>query len=201
LEVFFQANAYMKNETEQSLMSKARTRSKVVGRDIKLYKDLHYRNIGGKTSANELLYYYINTIFGSENTLHDFLLKEKAKYINQLLDSYSLMRVNKNISSLFDKVPNTNISQWSRDGYLMFAKKNGKYIEFGEKISEEDILSGRVQINPILNTYFYMSNVINNNIKLGLMGHELHHKIKQLKDVTKNLGEELNLNINNILEA
>jgi len=111
------------------------------------------------------------------------------------------MKVNKNISSLFDKVPNTNISQWSRDGYLMFAKKNGRYIEFGEKISEEDILSGRVQINPLLNTYFYMSNVINNNIKLGLMGHELHHKIKQLKDVTKNLGKELNLNINNILEA
>ena len=201
LEVFFQANAYMKNETEQSLMSRARTRSKVVGRDIKLYKDLHYRNIGGKTSANELLYYYVNTIFGNENTLHNFLLKEKAKYINQLLDSYSLIKVNKNISDLFDKVPNTNISQWSIDGYLKFAKKNGRYVEFGEKISEEDILSGRVQINPILNTYFYMSNVINNNIKLGLMGHELHHKIKQLKDVTKNLGKELNLNINNILEA
>ena len=43
--------------------------------------------------------------------------------------------------------------------------------------------------------------LINNNIKLGSMGHELHHKIKQLKDITKDLGKELNLNINNILEA
>ena len=201
IEVFFQANAYMKNETEQSLMSRARTRSKVVGRDIKLYKDLHYRNIKGRTSANELLYYYNSIIFKDNNSVHEFLLKEKTKYVNQLLDSYSLMKVNSNVTNLFKKVPNTDINQWSREGYLVFAKRNNRYIDFGEKISEEDVISGRVQINPLLSTYFYMSNVINNNIKLGLMGHELHHKIKKLGEITDNLGKDLNFDIHNILEA
>jgi hypothetical protein len=73
-------------------------------------------------------------------------------------------------------------------------------MSYGEKITQSDILSGRVKINPLLDTYFYMSNVINNNIKLGLVGHELHHKIKALKGITTELNKTLGSSGKNIVE-
>jgi hypothetical protein len=57
-------------------------------------------------------------------------------------------------------------------------------------------------LNPILNTYFYLHNVINNNIKLGITGHELHHKIKSIGKVLKNtkIGAQTYLDVEQSIE-
>jgi hypothetical protein len=63
----------------------------------------------------------------------------------------------------------------------VLAKVDGKNI-----ISGDPIPSGaNIELNPIINTYFYLHNVIDNNIKLGISGHELHHKIKSIGSVLK----------------
>lgn len=193
-EVFVIANKKMKDYSEQQLISLA---SSV---NIKLYKDLHYRNLNKKTCANETLLYYMDNIYGydkNDNTkLAKFLNGEKAKYITNLLGAYTLIKVDNNIKSVFKKT-GYDIDNWiDKDGYLVLGKQttNGRYfrdLKFGDKISEQDISSGKVKLNPLLNTYFYVSNLINNNLKLGLVGHELHHLVKQLPKLTKNLKDEL----------
>lgn len=203
-QVFFEANRLMKSMSEQELIELVKSKSNELGKDIKFYKDLHYRNISKnendivKISTNEILLYYVNNVFSN---LSDFLAGEKANYINNLLNSYTLIKSDTNISDLFkNKIRGTNYNQWTDNGYLILAKRKGIPVKFGSKITKQEILNGDVVLNPLLNTYFYISNVVNNNIKLGLVGHELHHKIKELKNLTKDLNKDFNTSNQNIVE-
>ena len=92
----------MKNMSTEKFITLVKERSQILGRDIQVYKDLHYRdNTGNGLSTNELLYFYINNIFRNDTSLERFLAKEKASYINQLLNSYTLIQADKNIKNLF----------------------------------------------------------------------------------------------------
>jgi hypothetical protein len=183
-EVFFEANRLMKDKSESWLISEAKNKN------IELFKDLHYRILGSNScSANEILCNYYNNIFSNIENLTDFLNGELASYINQLLENYTMIPMSSQLKKAFDKAKMEE-KYWTRDGYMIFALKGGVPVRFNEKITKQDIISGKIKINPLLEKYFYISNVINNNIKLGLMGHELHHKIKELKAIT-GTGENL----------
>lgn len=184
-QVFFEANRLMKTMSEQEIIKKA------VEKNLELFKDLHYRILGKNScSANEILCYYNNTVFASDENLQDFLEGELVNYVNQLLDNYTIIPESSQLKKAFQKAKISE-SLWIKDDYMVIARRNGIPLQFStSKITRQDLKSGKVRINPLIVQHFYLSNVINNNIKLGLMGHELHHKIKKLKSVT---GPGLNL--------
>lgn len=184
-DVFFNANRLMKDKSEAEIVRMA------VSAGVEVFKDLHYRVLGKNTcSTNEILCYYNNTIFASDENLQDFLQGELVNYVNQLLNNYTIIPESKQLSSAFKKAK-VSESVWMKDEYMLIARKNGVPLNFGNsKITKDDLKSGKVRINPLIVQHFYFSNVINNNIKLGLVGHELHHKIKKLKSIT---GKGLNL--------
>lgn len=169
--------------------------------NIKVFEDLHYRNLSKSLiSPNETLYHYANYIFKPEN-LNNFLNNQKISYLNQLLDNYVIISADSAVSSALSQAlegTNVNESEWVENGLLVLAKVDGKNIVAGDQIEP----NSKIELNPILNTYFYLHNVINNNIKLGITGHELHHKIKSIGEVLKNtkIGAQTYLDIEQSIE-
>ena len=185
-QVFLIANKKMKELSNKYGKSAKNEFIKLANsKNIKIYEDLHYRNLSKVLiSPNETLYHYANYIFQPEN-LSNFLNEQKISYVNQLLDNYVVIPYDQSVrNALSQAVENTNInaSDWVQDDLLILAKVNGKNIVAGDQIPA----GSKIELNPVLNTYFYLHNVIDNNVKLGITGHELHHKIKSIGSVLKN---------------
>lgn len=190
-EVFLLANELMQNESKDSFIKKA------YDKGIKVFEDLHYRKIGTGVSPNETLYNYVTNIF---NNLEDFLRSEEIGYLNQLLNNYVIISANEVVMQALNKAvenTETSASSWVEDGLLVLAKVNGKNIVAGETIP----LEANVVVNPLIESYFYFHNVIDNNIKLGLSGHELHHAVKNLPKVLRKFNKETGLNTTTYFQA
>jgi len=69
---------------------------------------------------------------------------------------------------------NINLNDWIEDGILVLAKNDDYKIIAGENIEYSDNL----EINPLLEKFVLMHNLINNNLKENLIGTEGIHKIK-----------------------
>lgn len=180
-QVFLIANREMKKFSEKwGKQAKIQFIKEATSKGIKVFEDLHYRNLS-KTliSPNETLYYYATNLYTSEN-LPNFLKEQKIAYVNQLLDNYVIISADAIIRDALSKC-DVKDSDWIEDNLLILAKVDGKNIVSGDQIPE----GANIELNPILNTYFYLHNVIDNNIKLGISGHELHHKIKSIGKVLK----------------
>lgn len=88
----------MKTMSEQEIIKKA------VEKNLELFKDLHYRILGKNScSANEILCYYNNTVFASDENLQDFLEGELVNYVNQLLDNYTIIPESNQLKKAFRK--------------------------------------------------------------------------------------------------
>lgn len=175
---------------------------------ITVYKDVHYRQISGKKlSINELLYEYANNLFKPE-ALHKRLKKEKLNFINDLLSKRLRFEVSINdrgeldgtgnqISQFLAKFKNAN--SWIKGNKMVLAKvRNTKtnkfrYITQGniELQENEEFI-----INPALNAFFMIDNLIGNNLRFSLTGSEINHKVKALAKL--DLGKEFNLFRNKI---
>ena len=179
-----QANQLMKSYTLEQFTQKAHEAGVT-----ELFEDLHYRANKKRVTVqtNELLLNYVAQIFRSVEDLENFLYKEKIYFLNQLLETYISFPVDGFIrkqleNALVDKKESSE--DWIEDDYLVLAKVGDRNILYGEEIP---VNASNVQLNPLLESYFYMSNVLNNNLKLGLIGHELNHPIKTLNKYLDNL--------------
>lgn len=152
--------------------------------NVEVFEDLHYRP--GILSTNELLGFLSNQVYSSVNNLHNFLEKEKLNFLNQLLSKYVIFPV-KDIKDSLSK----NIEDSGEDPNVWFNKKDllilAKLVKSDGSVT--DITTGnqialgrgdRIILNPILEKYFYMHNLIDNNSKLHFSGNELVHKLKTL---------------------
>lgn len=170
---------------------------------VTVYKDVHYRQIIGKNlSINELLHEYANFLYTPES-LHERLELEKVSFINDLLSKRLSFEVSLTDSGSLDKASGNAVTKllvdilgsevgktWVKGNKLILAKvrgKNGqvKNITYG-KISLKE--GETFEINPILNTFFMLDNLIGNNLRYSLTGSEINHKVKAVSKL--DLGKE-----------
>lgn len=169
--------------------------AKALAAGVSVYKDVHYRQIIGKNlSINELLYEYATNLYTPEN-LHNRLEYEKVNFINDLLSNRLSFEISLNDSGELDYVNGNDVTKflknmlgssvgksWVRGNKMIFAKiksKNGRVrnVTYGKiSLSPDETFI----INPVLNAFFMLDNLIGNNLRYSLTGSEINHKVKAL---------------------
>ena len=158
-------STYNANNTEQIL----------IGREI------HYRTgNNGKLVLNETLVHYGKFLF-KENNLHDRFEKEKRNFLIQLLNNHMNFQYSSkaNVSVWESVVVQLGInkedyeSKWVKNGRLILAKdENGNEIRYSRH------LKGNFQLNPLLEKYYYIDNLLSSNLKYSLVGSEIPDPLK-----------------------
>lgn len=169
---------------------------------ITLYKDLHYRQIKGKKLAfNELLYEFATNLYNPNDStrLNQRLALEKRRFLKNLLEKQFSIPVDEQIKSIMKQTFGLNTKQWIKkiggEEYVVLAKSGNEDILYGSIDDNADFT-----LNPMLNAYFLIDNLIGNNLRFSTTGSEINHKIKALAklDLKKKIKNE-NLNKRNIL--
>ena len=150
--------------------------------EVDVMEDIHYRKgINGGLSVNELLQYY-SDMYNNPTEINKRLTSEKYKFINQLSQNRVSFSQSEELSKALNEIGATN---WIKNGLMILAKdKEGNDIFYGN-------IPFDATINPLLEKYFYTSTLLSNNLRLALIGTELNHKVKNLKEVSANLEKEL----------
>lgn len=169
---------------------------------ITLYKDLHYRQIKGKKLAfNELLYEFATNLYNPNDStrLNQRLALEKRRFLKNLLEKQFSIPVDEQMKSIMKQTFGLNTKQWIKkvggEEYVVLAKSGNEDILYGSIDDNADFT-----LNPILNAYFLIDNLVGNNLRFSTTGSEINHKIKALTklDLKKKIKNE-NLNKRNIL--
>ena len=195
---------WLKTHSLKDLQKKINEYNTTYNENIVIYQDVHYRKINKGLSINELLWEYSQNLYSRE-TLHNRLEREKVNFINELLglrfniqldidDHGNLNTATGNeTTKLLGRIKGINNNPWVQNKRMILGKIY-KVNEKGVKILSKNVVYGRVtlakdevfELNPILNAYFMLDNLIGNNLRLILTGSEINHKIKP---ITKDLGE------------
>lgn len=169
---------------------------------ITLYKDLHYRQIKGKKLAfNELLYEFATNLYNPNDStrLNQRLALEKRRFLKNLLEKQFSIPADEQMKSIMKQTFGLNTKQWIKkvggEEYVVLAKSGNEDILYGSIDDNADFT-----LNPMLNAYFLIDNLIGNNLRFSTTGSEINHKIKALAklDLKKKIKNE-NLNKRNIL--
>lgn len=169
---------------------------------ITLYKDLHYRQIKGKKLAfNELLYEFATNLYNPNDStrLNQRLALEKRRFLKNLLEKQFSIPVDEQMKSIMKQTFGLSTKQWIKkiggEEYVVLAKSGNEDILYGSIDDNADFT-----LNPMLNAYFLIDNLIGNNLRFSTTGSEINHKIKALAklDLKKKIKNE-NLNKRNIL--
>lgn len=165
--------------------------------NLVFYKDTHFREIklNGKKrlSINELLVEYTFNLYGDK--LHSRLEKEKINFLNDLLSnrvSFPVQRDPEDPTRLLSKANADSVTgflvhllgpkatDWVHGSNMILAKATNKAGRT-RNILYGDIEEGEtVTLNPALNAYFMLDNLIGNNLRMSLTGSEINHKVKAL---------------------
>ena len=189
--------------SEKDLMNAVNSYNKAnPNNNITLYKDLHYRQIKGKKLAfNELLYEFATNLYNPNDStrLNQRLALEKRRFLKNLLEKQFSIPVDEQMKSIMKQTFGLNTKQWIKkiggEEYVVLAKSGNEDILYGSIDDNADFT-----LNPMLNAYFLIDNLIGNNLRFSTTGSEINHKIKALAklDLKKKIKNE-NLNKRNIL--
>ncbi len=189
--------------SEKDLMNAVNSYNKAnPNNTITLYKDLHYRQIKGKKLAfNELLYEFATNLYNPNDStrLNQRLALEKRRFLKNLLEKQFSIPVDEQMKSIMKQTFGLNTKQWIKkiggEEYVVLAKSGNEDILYGSIDDTADFT-----LNPMLNAYFLIDNLIGNNLRFSTTGSEINHKIKALAklDLKKKIKNE-NLNKRNIL--
>ena len=171
---------------------------------VAIMKDKDYRVLGNSTAPNELLEYYANLYSNSDN-LSQALNTQKVNFVQNLLDansSFQVIEFNDEIENyLQDKIPEKATSKnailniikqvyandvegrkkFFRDwvdtdtGRLILAKQDKNNI-IG--IGDNFVDTKSVELNPLLDKFFYLEGLFSNNLRMSLTGSEINHPDK-----------------------
>ena len=192
---------WMNNHSAKDLQDRINEYNVRNNTNLVFYKDTHYREIklNGKKrlSINELLIEYAFNLYG--NKLHSRLQHEKLQFLQDLLSNrvtFPIQRDPDNPQKLVAKssadsttrflmeVLGQKALDWVHGSSMILAKaKNRKTgrtrdILYGEVQEDEE-----VELNPVLNAYFMLDNLIGNNLRMSLTGSEINHKVKALAEL------------------
>ena len=189
--------------SEKDLMNAVNSYNKAnPNNTITLYKDLHYRQIKGKKLAfNELLYEFATNLYNPNDStrLNQRLALEKRRFLKNLLEKQFSIPADEQMKSIMKQTFGLNTKQWIKkvgsEEYVVLAKSGNEDILYGSIDDNADFT-----LNPMLNAYFLIDNLIGNNLRFSTTGSEINHKIKALAklDLKKKIKNE-NLNKRNIL--
>lgn len=192
-----QINDRLKGMSEETLMTLVKEYNLKNPRNIlNIYLDQHYRITSKGLALNEVLYDYATNQYGSKEALKRKLETDKITFLEELLQCRFRMYNDTNASDnssvewLVGKLFNTGSKQaksWFINNRMILAKDltTGENITYG-KIDK----SHKFQLNPILEAYFYLDNLLSNNLRLTYVGTEAVHPVKSLKKV--NVYDSLN---------
>ena len=189
--------------SEKDLMNAVNSYNKAnPNNTITFYKDLHYRQIKGKKLAfNELLYEFATNLYNPNDStrLNQRVALEKRRFLKNLLEKQFSIPVDEQMKSIMKQTFGLNTKQWIKkiggEEYVVLAKSGNEDILYGSIDDNADFT-----LNPMLNAYFLIDNLIGNNLRFSTTGSEINHKIKALAklDLKKKIKNE-NLNKRNIL--
>lgn len=187
--------------------------------NINLEKDLDYRVVKGNDGKkhcviNEQLDYNANYLYANVDNLANFLERQKQEFVNNLIDTDSTFQVidyNDDYDNyITEKLPterksknpiiNTILKLYKGEARQEFFK-NWVNVNTGRLIIAKDAkgnivtdsVSSNVELNPLLDKFFYIEGFISNNLRMSLTGNELNHPDKSrdtLYSLIKN-GEEV----------
>lgn len=169
----------LRNLTLEQLLNEVVEYNKIHAEPIELIQDLHYRNIKGHLGLNEILVYRSKYVL---KNLPQTLRKETFNYVNTLLESGVIFDTESGFMSALEQAAasaKVNLNDWiDSNGMLILAKKvtpeGNINIVAGESLeSDKDLI-----INPLIEKYVLLHNLINNNLKELLIGTNAIHKIK-----------------------
>lgn len=171
--------------------------------------DAHFRKFGKYCKLNDLLVHYATVLYDSDESLKARLEEEKVNFVNELLETETNFFtaynnedpkkgstiVSKLINTLFSDSSERRmfIGKWVRDNKLIIAR--AVKIVNGQTISRDISLENKVnlqqgetlEVNPILERYFYMESFLSTNLRLFLTGSEIGHPDKSEIDFTEEL--------------
>lgn len=168
---------------------------------VALRLDLDYRKVGKHLGVNEILEYYATELYNSPKELSKFLDGQKIIFLQSMLDNDCQYQVLTNgetvetytgilptdrksktpiistILKLFENDYNGRVNffkNWvdEKTGRLILAKQGTKNIIGYEKVS------GDVELNPLLDKFFYIEGFLSNNLRMSLTGNECNHPDK-----------------------
>lgn len=156
---------------------------------INIANELHYKvNKDGTLSLNQQHLYY-SWLFSNIKNLKERFNSELLNYVSGLYE-YNFQLSQKSIlkdlldnkGELIEKLTGIKKEQfekeWINNGKLVLAKDvNGNIIT-----SKNDIKEG-IYVNPLLEKFFYLDNIISQNLKYAFMGSETSHEIKANPDI------------------
>lgn len=164
--------------------------------NLVFYNDTHFREISidgkGALSINELLFEYSHGLYSDK--LHSRLEKEKINFANDLLSNLLMFKVeldpdnpsqllytsDNSINKCLIKLAGKNANKWIRGSNIIIAKATNS------QGKTRDVLYGKIrpdetiELNPVLNAYFMLDNLVGNNLRMSLTGSEINHKVKSL---------------------
>ena len=158
---------------------------------MEFQENTYYTKINGKYVFNPLLEYYANDLFASKENLARRFQQLKMEFVNELINSGVNFFLNGNyegseteiakiIKEFVADSANTQYSDelefksdWVRNGKLIIAKQNGQAVKWDLLTSVEGI-----ELNPLLEKFFYTESLLANNLRLELTGTEIGHPIK-----------------------
>ena len=173
--------------------------------NVDITKDADYRIIKGNDGKshlviNELLDYFANELYDNEKTLQKFLQGQKQLFAQQLIDTGNIFQVvnfgdrisNYTSQRLIEDTKSKNpiiqtiiqllnvndridfFKHWvdASTGRMIIAKSgNTKYINSGN-------IPENVELNPLLDKFFYIEGFLSNNLRMSLTGSEINHPNK-----------------------
>ena len=166
---------------EQDLMGVVRNYNKLhPDNRITIYKDTHYRKVKGGLAFNELLYEYATNLYNDKTALQNRLKQEKQKFLKNIFRKHVLIKATDQIkTALIPFGAKDWVKNWTNnDGYLILAKNGNIPIYRSRDVNETTTL------NPFLNAFFLIDNLIGNNLRLETTGSEINHLVKSLGGYT-----------------
>ena len=200
----------LKKHNESSIAKLAQSKG------IEIQQDTHYRkDPNGGLKLNELLYHYAYVLHNDIRNLRARFNSEKVEFLNDLLDSGVSFYTNYATDTLEEnsdqpdnpvrKIINSNLfseqqrdelkTKWIKNGKLILAKVDGQDIVMGKRVEQGKY----VQLNPILEKYFYTDLLLSNNLRFALTGTEGAHPDKAKIKLNKEL-EKVGITIDNAPE-
>lgn len=181
--VFGSITSIAQLNTELSKYSKNQLYNLAQSKGITLYENVHFRSAKGKLQFNEFLY-EMNQKFQNESEIINYIQQKKLEFLNRVFSTYTVLPYSEDIYRTLVYNDTTQEEEVWHDGLFFFpARINGQNVKFSKKL---DSLEG-VQINPLLEKYFYTQMVYATNIRYSLTGSEVNIPIKQSFDIESDL--------------
>ena len=197
---------WFNNHSASELQDRINAYNEANGTNLVLYKDTHYREIvlNGKKrlSINELLYDQAYNVY-VPGGLHERLQHEKLSFLNDLLSnrvSFPVQRDPEDPTKLLPKSESDSTTgilvqllgpkatDWVHGSNMILAKAKNKRTGKTRSVLYGDIEQDEeITLNPVLNAYFMLDNLIGNNLRLSLTGSEINHKVKALAGLNLDL--------------